>query len=74
VAFESARTAEQVANLRQALESNRRIGVAIGVLMARRSVTEQAAFDLLRAASQNQHRKLREVADDVVYTGDLDGH
>ncbi|MDQ1730509.1 MAG: hypothetical protein QOK10_668 [Pseudonocardiales bacterium] len=30
------------------------------------------AFDLLRSASQKTHRKVREVADDVLYTGVLD--
>lgn len=58
-------------NLEGALESNRRIGVAIGVLMSRHRITEETAFALLRKDSQSQHRKLREVADEVILMGDL---
>lgn len=60
-----------IENLHAALNSCRRIGIAIGILMATRKLTEDDAFDLLRAASQNQNRKLREIADDVVLTGTL---
>lgn len=59
------------ANLQVALTSNRRIGTAIGILMAHRRITDTAAFDLLREASQRAHRKLRDIADDVVLTGAL---
>ncbi len=60
---------EKVRNLELALESNRRIGMAIGVLMARQLLTEDAAFDALRAASQSLTMKLREVAEQVLLTG-----
>ena len=64
--------ADQTAsNLRAALASNRQIGAAIGILMARLKITEDEAFDALRSASQHLHRKLRDVADEVVTTGDL---
>jgi hypothetical protein len=64
------RTAEEAtANLQVALASNRRIGTAIGILMAHRRITDDAAFELLRAASQRGHRKLRDIAEDVVLTG-----
>jgi len=63
----------QTENLQVALASNRRIGTAIGILMAQRRITDTAAFDLLRDVSQRDHRKLREVADDVVLTGALPG-
>jgi AmiR/NasT family two-component response regulator len=65
---------EQVANLEQALQSNREIGVALGVLMAHHRVTQDQAFTLLRVASQNLHRKLRDIASDVVETGALPEH
>jgi hypothetical protein len=61
-------------NLHHALDSNRQIGVAMGVIMTRQGVTEQAAFDLLREASQHSNRKLRDVADEVVLTGELAEH
>lgn len=57
--------------LQTALVNNRNIGCAIGILMARHSLTRQQAFDRLRTTSQDTHRKLRDVAADVLYTGDL---
>jgi hypothetical protein len=62
---------DKAANLEAALRSNREIGTAIGILMAHRRVTEEGAFGLLRTASQNLHRKLRDVAAEVVQTGAL---
>jgi transcriptional regulator with GAF, ATPase, and Fis domain len=62
---------ERTQNLRTALQSNRQIGMAMGILMAHHKITEQAAFALLRAASQNLHRKLRDIAIDVTQTGTL---
>jgi plasmid stabilization system protein ParE len=62
----------EIGNLRIALETNRRISMAIGILMARRRIAEGEAFDCLRAASQRTHRKLRDVAEDVIYTGDIE--
>lgn len=58
-------------NLRQALESNRLIGAAVGILMVRHRVIYEDAFELLRMNSQNHNRKLRSVAEDVVLTGEL---
>ncbi|MFL6080966.1 MAG: GAF and ANTAR domain-containing protein [Ornithinibacter sp.] len=61
-------------NLLRGLESNREIGVAIGILMQQRQITRDAAFDLLRAASQHSNRKLSEVAREVADTGILAVH
>lgn len=61
----------KIANLETALVSARRIGAAMGVLMASQKVTDEEAFDLLRRASQNNQRKLRDVAEDVMLTGTL---
>ena len=58
-------------NLEKGLTSNRDIGVAMGILMARHHVTRDQAFDLLRMASQRANRKLRDVAVEVGDTGDL---
>ncbi|GMA84873.1 hypothetical protein GCM10025868_01230 [Angustibacter aerolatus] len=44
-------------HLQQALLSNREIGVAMGILMARHTLTRDQAFDLLKAASQHTNRK-----------------
>lgn len=62
----------QVANLQIALDSSRRIGVAMGIVMANRKVDIDEAFAFLRTVSQRRHQKLRDVADELVYTGDVD--
>jgi ANTAR domain len=66
------RQTARAANLETALASNREIGQAMGILMATHKLTSQRAFDLLRMASQNSNRKLRDVADDVIHVGDLE--
>jgi GAF domain-containing protein len=63
---------EQVHHLERALQSNRGIGVAMGVLMNQYKITQTQAFDLLRMASQHTHRKLVDVAADVTETGVLE--
>ena len=45
-------------NLTQALESNREIGVAMGILMQSHHLTRDQAFGVLRLASQDSNRKL----------------
>jgi hypothetical protein len=72
LAVTSARRQERITNLERALESNRNIGVAIGVLMGLHRITREEAFDLLRVASQGRHRKLVDIAHDVAETGTLD--
>jgi hypothetical protein len=62
---------EKALNLTRAVESNREIGTAIGILMATKKVTQQDAFDQLRVASQALHRKLRDIAAEVKITGEL---
>ncbi|MFN2490747.1 MAG: ANTAR domain-containing protein [Actinomycetota bacterium] len=50
------------AQLEDALQSNRMIGAAVGILMEREKCTEEKAFDVLRKVSQNKNMKLRDVA------------
>jgi hypothetical protein len=69
VATEARAHADQ---LEQALANSREIGIAMGVLMRSHSITRDAAFDLLRAASQQTHRKLADIARDVAETGTID--
>ena len=66
----------QVVNLRKAQVTNRRIGMAIGILMAQHRFTEGKAFDALRIASSHRNLKLYNIAEEVIYTGrlNLDGH
>ena len=57
-----------VENLQTAIDTNRDIGAAVGILMARHNVDYQVAFLLLRSVSQNDNRKLRDVAAEVLTT------
>jgi hypothetical protein len=59
-------------NLHRALNSNREIGAAMGILMARHQLTSDQAFDLLRRASQSAHRKVVAIAAEVIETGALE--
>ena len=62
---------DEAANLRVALSSNRRIGAALGILMYRFKIGNDESFTLLRETSQRLNRKLGDIADDVVLTGEL---
>ncbi len=57
-------------NLNQALATRELIGQAQGILMERERITSDQAFDILRRASQHLNVRLREVAQDLVDTGD----
>lgn len=61
----------RAANLEAALTTNRQIGAAIGILMHQHKITESQGFELLREISQRMNRKLRDVADELVFTGAL---
>ena len=58
-----AKTAHQ---LEQALASRTVIDQAIGILMAQQACDAHTAFELLRRHSQNNNRRLREVAQDLI--------
>jgi len=58
--------AELNEDLKSALASRRIIDQAIGIVMSRENVDAEAAFGVLRSTSQNEHRKLREVAVELV--------
>ena len=62
---------KEIFDLERALQSNREIGVAMGILMAREMCTQSQAFNRLRTASQQLNRKLRDIADDVKRTSQL---
>ena len=64
----------KVANLEVALRTSRLIGMAIGVVMERCKLGETEAFELLVQVSQQQHRKVREVAQELVFTGAIPVH
>lgn len=62
---------EQARHLEEALRSSRVIGAAIGIIMANRQVDETGAFQVLSKSSQNTNRKLRDLAEEIVRTGDV---
>jgi GAF domain-containing protein len=57
-------------NLHRALVTRELIGRAEGILMERERITSDQAFDILRRASQHLNVKLKEVAEDLVETGE----
>lgn len=63
--------AEQAQKLEGALASSRDIGAAQGILMERYKVTRDEAFGLLATVSQRTNRKLRDVAVQLVDTGEV---
>jgi AmiR/NasT family two-component response regulator len=65
---------ETIRQLTEALDTNRDIGAATGILMHQFGLTQEQAFDRLRVTSQNRNIKLRDVAQTVLYTGTLDTH
>ncbi|MGB8381897.1 MAG: GAF and ANTAR domain-containing protein [Dermatophilaceae bacterium] len=57
---------EQSGSLLKALDSNREIGKAVGLLMAAHKVSQERAFEILDKTSQDLNMKLVEVAAKVV--------
>ena len=68
-AEELAAARDKIANLETALLSSRLIGMAIGVVVERCRLGADDAFRFLVSVSQHEHRKLRDIAADLVYTG-----
>ena len=60
----------RAANLQAALITREVIGQAQGILMERERITATQAFDVLRRASQHLNRKLHEIAETLVDTGE----
>ena len=68
-AYQSARNMAD--NLQVALETRAVIEQAKGILMERHKLTAHQAFQVLSWASMNSNRKVRDVADELVHTGEL---
>lgn len=67
VAVMAAERQDQVTTLREGLSSNREIGKAIGLMMAFHKVDDDAAFEILRSASQDMNIKISEIAKQIVH-------
>lgn len=63
--------AERIEQLTQAVEHRTVIGMALGMLMERFGFEHDDAFDYLRRCSQNQNRKLYDIAVELVDTRHL---
>lgn len=61
---------QRAVNLKVALSTRETIGEALGILMERERITADQAFDILRRASQHLNIKLRDVAQNLVDTGE----
>jgi len=68
-AYQSAR--EMADNLQVALESRAVIDQAKGILIERYKITPDQAFQFLARVSMTTNRKLRDIADELVHTGEL---
>jgi transcriptional regulator with GAF, ATPase, and Fis domain len=68
VAYAAARRVDRMA---RELETQQLIGQAQGILMERRKITEDEAFSLLVNASQSTNVKLRDLAEQLVHSGEL---
>jgi GAF domain-containing protein len=68
-AYQSAR--EMADNLQTALESRAVIDQAKGILIERHKLTADQAFQMLAAASMAANRKLRDIAEHLVRTGEI---
>jgi GAF domain-containing protein len=75
-AMRALRHQEKAVHMERALRTSRRIGVALGILMATRGVDLDSAWELLSTTSQRSNTKVSELADLVVRTGFLEnpGH
>ena len=62
---------DQAANLRAAMESRAAIEQAKGILIERFKLTPDQAFRLLTAVSMDTNRKVRDLAEQLVLTGEL---
>ena len=61
------------ANLHEALRTRELIGQALGILIERERITADQAFEVLRRACQHLNIKLRDVARNLVETGETPG-
>ena len=59
------------ADVEIALNRFRRVGAALGILMVACDVGDASAVAMLRTASQRTNRSMRELADEIVATGDV---
>lgn len=57
--------------LQTALNENREVSMAVGLIMERRRLDRQQAFEALRSAARSQRRKISEVAEELLSAAEL---
>lgn len=65
--------AQDVERMVDAMTRRTRIGAAMGIVMERFELEEHVAFEVLRRLSQEQNRKLVDIADELVRDREVDG-
>lgn len=65
--------AHDVERMLDAMTRRTRIGAAMGIVMERFELEETVAFEVLRRLSQEQNRKLVDIADELVREREVDG-
>jgi GAF domain-containing protein len=66
-------TARQEVALAQAIDARKLVGQAMGILMERYDLDPDRAFEVLKRFSQQNNRKLRDVAQELIDTRQLPG-
>ena len=61
----------EVDNLREALETRKLVERAKGILMRRLNLTEEEAFRRLQRRSQNENKKLKEIAQAIITADEM---
>ncbi|QBI53489.1 GAF and ANTAR domain-containing protein [Streptomonospora litoralis] len=62
---------QREATLREGYTTRQEIGEAVGIIMERRRLTDEQAFEVLKTYSMNANTKLREVARRITRTGEI---
>jgi len=57
---------KRISNIETKIESNRIIGIAVGVLMNNYGESEQHVFDSLKTISRNKQRRISSVAEEII--------
>ncbi len=57
--------------LQTALNENRDVSMAVGLLVERRRISRQQAFDVLRTTARTQRRKIGDVAEEILSAAEL---
>ena len=65
------RISTELEQTKSALEERKVIDRAKGILMKRKSLSEEEAYTLLRAAAQNEKKKIAEIAQSIITAAEL---